>query len=200
MESKCFVLMPFSEPFNVYYKDIIVPAIVAAGFRPMRADEIYGTRAIIEDIFREIKDSALLIADVTGKNPNVNYELGIAHTLGRPVVIISQFIEDIPFDYRHLRAIIYDTSQVNWAVELKLKITKSLQSIQLNVEVLFESSDLSKSDLGFTRIQKDYNKISVSPQVFVVMKFGDKRLDSAYELVVKPVIKEFNLGLTQEPF
>jgi hypothetical protein len=129
MPNKCFVLMPFTDPFNDYHRNVLVPAIKAAGFEPARADEIYGTNAIIQDIFDGIRNSAALVADVTGKNPNVNYELGIAHALNRPVVIISQSIDDIPFDYRHLRAIIYDTKSVNWAADLKTKITTTLQGI-----------------------------------------------------------------------
>lgn len=130
--------MPLKEPFNGYYKQILVPAIEDAGFEPFRADEIYGTRPIIEDIFKEIQGAAALVADVTGKNPNVNYELGIAHTFGRSVVIISQSIDDIPFDYRHIRAIIYDPTETDWAIKLRNKITQTLQKIEpKKVEAIF---------------------------------------------------------------
>lgn len=152
MPEKCFALMPFTEPFNEYYKNILVPAIKAAGFEPARADEIYGTKAIIEDIFDGIRDSTALVADVTGKNPNVNYELGIAHALNRPVVIISQSIDDIPFDYRHLRAVIYDTTKTDWASDLRTKVTNTLQSIT--------PSYLSFGNpLGIKRIYRDCTEI-----------------------------------------
>lgn len=152
MTNKCFVLMPFIDPFNDYYRDILVPSIKAAGFEPTRADEIYGTNAIIKDIFDSIRDSTALVADVTGKNPNVNYELGIAHAFNRPVVIISQSIDDIPFDYRHLRAIIYDTKKVNWVSDLTTKITNTLQSIT--------PSFLSYGNpLGIKRIYRDCTEI-----------------------------------------
>jgi len=127
---KCFVLMPFSEPFNEYYSGIIAPSIRAAGFEPVRADEIYGTNAIIQDIFDSIREADVLIAEVTSRNPNVNYEMGVAHALNKPVIIISQSAEDIPFDYRHLRAIIYDTKRVNWASDLNTKIVNTLQNIK----------------------------------------------------------------------
>jgi Domain of unknown function (DUF5919) len=152
MPDKCFVLMPFTEPFNDYYKTILVPAIKAAGFESIRADEIYGTKPIIEDIFDNIRNSTALVADVTGKNPNVNYELGVAHALNRPVVILSQSIDDIPFDYRHLRAIIYDTKKVDWVSELMSKITNTLRSIT--------PSYLSFGNpLGIKRIYRDCTEI-----------------------------------------
>ena len=126
MQEKCFVLMPFKEPFNSYYDLILKQAALDVGLEPIRADEIYGTRPIIEDIVKEIREASVLIAEVSGKNPNVNYEMGIAHTMKRPVVIISQSLDDIPFDYRHLRAIIYDTTKVGWDSSLKAQISKSL--------------------------------------------------------------------------
>jgi hypothetical protein len=128
MSNTCFVLMPFSDPFNSYYKNILAPAIRKAGFEPITAGEIYGTGPIIEDIFQGIRSSAAVVADVTGKNPNVNYELGIGHTLNRPVVIISQSIDDVPFDYRHLRVIIYDTKEVRWESKLKASLINTLEN------------------------------------------------------------------------
>jgi nucleoside 2-deoxyribosyltransferase len=56
----------------------------------------------------KINQAAFIIADVTGRNPNVMYELGIAHTLGKPVIIITQEINKIPFDFKHLRHYVYE--------------------------------------------------------------------------------------------
>jgi hypothetical protein len=130
MNPTCFVLTPFSEPFNSYYRDILVPTIKEAGYEPVRGDEIYGTSSVMEDVFSGIREAAVLVADVTGKNPNVNYELGIAHALRRPVVIISQSDADIPFDYRHLRVIIYDARQQDWATDFRARIIKTLERIK----------------------------------------------------------------------
>ena len=73
-----------------------------------RADEIFGTDPIIDDIWEAINSAALIVADVTGRNPNVMYEIGMAHTVGKPVLIVTQAIEDVPFDLRHYRCITYD--------------------------------------------------------------------------------------------
>lgn len=130
MQETCFVIMPFGNPFNDIYKDVLTPAIQNAGYNPVRGDSVYSVRPVIEDIFYGIRSSSVLVADVTGKNPNVNYELGIAHALNKPTVIISQSVDDIPFDYRHLRAIVYDTHSVTWVVQLTDKITNTLKSVK----------------------------------------------------------------------
>ena len=102
-----FYLCPFQEPFNSIYRDHVRVSANSMGFTIDRADEIYGTQPIIEDIWEAINSAEIVIADVTGRNPNVMYEIGMAHTIGKPVVIITQTIEDVPFDLRHHRCIVY---------------------------------------------------------------------------------------------
>ena len=86
----CFVLMLFSEPFNRYYTAILGPAADAAGLRPVRADDLFGPANLTRDIWEGIKKARCLIAELTGRNPNVMYELGLAHALQKPVVLITQ--------------------------------------------------------------------------------------------------------------
>ena len=107
-DNHCFYLCPFSEPFNTIYKDHIIKVLTAEGFTVERADEIFGTQPIIDDIWESINSASLIIADVTGRNPNVMYEVGIAHAVGKPVVIITQDINDVPFDLKHYRCLIYE--------------------------------------------------------------------------------------------
>jgi hypothetical protein len=66
--------MPFGAPFDGYYEQIIKPVANDLGRRAVRSDELYGTRAIVEDIWSQIWRATVVIADVTDKNPNVNYE------------------------------------------------------------------------------------------------------------------------------
>jgi chaperonin GroEL len=124
-----FVLIPFKAPFDDYYEDIIRPAAKAIGLATLKADEIYGTGPIIQDIWKQIWAATVVIADVTGKNPNVNYELGICHTLGVPTVIITQSMDDVPFDYRHRRCIPYSTDGSTWQRDLKKSITATLKQV-----------------------------------------------------------------------
>ena len=104
-----FMLSPFEDVYNTIYADHIKPAIERIdGLRCLRADDIYGNRSIMEDIWRHINESIILISELTGRNPNVFYETGIAHTIGKEVVLITQSMDDVPFDLRHLRCIVYD--------------------------------------------------------------------------------------------
>lgn len=135
-----FVLIPFKHPFNSYYDEIIKPAAKAAGLEARKADEIYSTGPIIQDIWRQIWEAPVVIADVTEKNPNVNYELGICHTLGVPTVIITQSLNDVPFDYRHRRCIPYNTQDVDWQRKLKRSITETLRQVLAGEDVFPELS------------------------------------------------------------
>ncbi|BCA58121.1 hypothetical protein [Sphingomonas sp. HMP6] len=100
------VMMPFSTGFNAIYRAIGRSA-EAAGFRCQRADEIWERAEVIADVVALIDRSSVVICDCTGRNANVFYEMGIAHTLGREVIPITQNEADIPFDIRHIRHIQY---------------------------------------------------------------------------------------------
>ncbi len=103
----CFVLMPFSGDFDDIYSDHIKSIVEYFGLECNRADEIYSIKPIIDDIINSIEESDIIIADLTKRNPNVFYELGIAHAIEKPVILISQSTEDIPFDVKHRRCILY---------------------------------------------------------------------------------------------
>src|SRR5262249_55771854 len=94
MSKTCFVIMPFRPDFDRLYEDLIAPIVTDHHLSPVRADRIYSTRPIIGDIIEGITNATVVIADATGQNPNVNYELGVAHTLGKPTIIIAQSRED----------------------------------------------------------------------------------------------------------
>lgn len=122
--------MPFGGYFDAYYRDVIRPAVSATGLRAVRADEIYSTGVIVNDIYREIASAELCIADVSGRNPNVSYELGMAHARGKPVIIITQDIKDVPFDYRHIRIISYDPKDVGWDRPFARRIQNTITEIR----------------------------------------------------------------------
>lgn len=99
-------MMPFDVAFNTVY-DSIRQAADNVGLRCRRADDIWENAAIIQDVVALIDRSRVVVCDCTGRNPNVFYEAGIAHTLGREVILITQSEHDIPFDLRHLRYVKY---------------------------------------------------------------------------------------------
>ena len=100
------VMMPFDARFTPVYTAIRDTCDVL-GLTCQRADEIFEENEVIQDIFSLIYRSAVVICDFTTRNPNVYYEIGIAHTLGRPVVPITQNAEHVSFDVRHHRFISY---------------------------------------------------------------------------------------------
>ncbi len=115
--SLCFVIMPFSPKYELVYHQLIKPAGETSSLKVLRADDIYSPGVITEQIKAAIHQSIICIADVTGINPNVLYEVGIAHTLGKPTILLAQSVEQIPFDLRALRVVIYDTENIRGARE-----------------------------------------------------------------------------------
>ena len=111
----CFVMMPFSDPLGGYYASLYEPAIKKAGITAVRADtDIFATGKIIDQIWSGISHARVLVAELTGRNPNVLYELGLAHALRKPVVLVSSNEQDVPFDVRHVRVIYYDMTDPFW--------------------------------------------------------------------------------------
>ena len=104
-----FILMPFADEFSDVYKYLISDCLQDAGYDVKRADDIKSQRNIIGDIVSGIVNSDLIVADLTGANPNVYYELGIAHTLNKKVILITQEIDELPFDLRSYRVVGYST-------------------------------------------------------------------------------------------
>lgn len=137
----CFVMMPFAAPIGGYYSTLYEPAIRKAGLTPVRADtDIFGTGKIIDQIWSGITNARVLLAELTGRNPNVLYELGLAHALRKPVVLVSSNEDDVPFDVRHVRVIYYQTSDPFWGDKLIAKIAENLLSAIKNPReaILFE--------------------------------------------------------------
>ena len=100
------VMMPFSADFNPVYASL-QSAVKSVGMEAMRADDLWEHQLIIQDIVSLITRARVVICDCSGRNPNVFYEVGIAHSLGKEVILIAQTEADIPFDLRHIRYLRY---------------------------------------------------------------------------------------------
>ena len=103
----CFVMMPF-KPSDMVYSKLIKPVAELFGLTVLRADDIYSPGLVTEQIRTAIQQARLCIADVSEQNPNVLYEVGIAHTLGKPTVLLTNNIKDLPFDLKTIRVIVYN--------------------------------------------------------------------------------------------
>lgn len=120
----CFVLMHFEEKMRPIYDDHIRVVIESEGLSCLRADDIVGINLITWDIWEKINRARFMIADLTGKNANVFYEVGVAHALGKEVILITQTMEDVPFDLKALRCIVYSfTPRGMKEMENKLRTT-----------------------------------------------------------------------------
>jgi hypothetical protein len=128
----CFVLMPFGEWFDRYYAEIYVPALKEAGYEPVRADSLFTSGSVMERIVDQIQKSKVLLAELTGKNPNVFYEMGVAHALRKPVVFVSGNLDDVPFDVRHLRVVIYEVREPKWDEKLRKQITAYVKNTRMD--------------------------------------------------------------------
>jgi hypothetical protein len=100
------VMMPFDASFSPTYT-AIQQACADTGMDCVRADNIWEQSVLVQDIFALIFRSFIVVCDFSTKNPNVFYEAGIAHTLGKHVIPITQSADDIPFDLRHHRFLKY---------------------------------------------------------------------------------------------
>jgi hypothetical protein len=103
----CFVLMPLSEKFADVYQLGIKDACTSAGAYCERVDEQIFDERILDRIYNQIAKADLVVADMTGRNPNVFYEVGYAHALGKLTILLTQNAEDIPFDLKHFPHIVY---------------------------------------------------------------------------------------------
>jgi hypothetical protein len=122
-------MMPFAEPTGGYYKTIYEPAIQKSGLRSVRADDdIFATGKIVDQIWSGIQSAKVLVAELTGRNPNVFYELGLAHALQKPVVLVSATEKDVPFDVQHIRVIYYNVLDPFWGEKLIAKIAENILS------------------------------------------------------------------------
>ena len=103
-----FVLMPFTEKLKPVWEYHIKKVINSLGLIAKRADDFFTAHAVMKDVWNAICGSRVIIADCTGRNPNVFYEIGVAHTKGVPVILTTQDASDVPFDLHHIRYIEYE--------------------------------------------------------------------------------------------
>lgn len=131
-ERLAFVLMPFAEDLTTVYTSIIKPTVEARGLVCRRADDFKTNKAIIQDIWKAICEARVVIADLTDLNPNVMYELGIAHTVGKETILIYQRGGEkdpkFPFDLSHIRRIEYEDSATG-GKKLEIDLSATLKSI-----------------------------------------------------------------------
>jgi hypothetical protein len=142
-EKKCFVVMPISDNpeypsghFDRVYKHLICPAVVSAGYFPERADGNLNTDCIPIQIIKDIINADLVVCDMSSKNPNVMYELGLRHAFdNKPTVLIKDNKTGAIFDVETLRYMPYDAA-------LRIDaVTKSVEDLKEFIKNTVENFD-----------------------------------------------------------
>ena len=126
---RAFVAMQFSEPFDTFHREVIRPQAEAAGFEVVRIDEKDGPGIIFQDMQREIEQSEIVIAEISPANTNVFYELGYAHALGKPTILLTRRGSELPFDIRSYRVVLYNDT-IGGKPEVERSLRKHLDSIR----------------------------------------------------------------------
>ncbi len=145
-----FVLMPFSREFDDAYSLGIKDAVEKAGMLAERVDEqVFHREGILERIYNQIDLADLIIADMTGRNPNVFYEVGYAHAKNKLCILLTSDADHIPFDLRHHRHIVYaSVADLRSKILLDLKTVKeelASREMPIRVELATITGDLSKT-------------------------------------------------------
>ena len=148
-----FVLMPFSEEFKDIYKFGIKEAANDIGIKAERVDEQLYTEGMLSRIYSQIEEADIIITDMTGRNPNVFYEVGYAHAKNKLCLHLTQDTTDIPFDLQHQRHIVYGGSieslreqlveNLEWAKKEVENYRKSLIRLQIrDIDAILVRADL----------------------------------------------------------
>lgn len=131
---RAFVIMQFTEQFNSFFEHVIYPVAKRSGLEAFRGSDVYKPGIILEDILRDILESEVIIAEITPSNPNVFYELGYAHALGKQTVLLADRASaELPFDIRGYRVIFYENT-----IKGKPEVEKQLEAHLKNIMTGFE--------------------------------------------------------------
>ena len=123
-----FVVMQFTSPFNELYDEVIDPVCHSVGIKAYRASDIYRPGVILQDITQGLTESNLIITEITPENANVFYELGYAHALKKPVILLAERGTGLPFDISGYRVIFYDDA-IRGKSSLESDLRRHLSSI-----------------------------------------------------------------------
>ncbi|WP_159692442.1 tetratricopeptide repeat protein [Cognatazoarcus halotolerans] len=169
--TSCFVMMPFAENFNAIYR-LIQRVCTDQGLKCARADEDVTPGKITGKIYDMVAASGIIIVDMTGRNPNVFYELGLAHAISDNVILLTQFPDDVPFDLQDFMHIRYSNS-FDGAEKLSIDLSKVLSTILSSADLRIPPDDerrkrnavvpdqypVEEFDLGLAHLQAEMSRV-----------------------------------------
>jgi len=199
----CFVISPIgSEGSDIrrradqILKHVISPAVAVCGFDAVRADQISEPGLITAQVIQHIIDDPLVIADLTGSNPNVFYELAIRHAIRKPLVQIIQKDEKLPFDVSGMRTVPVDhrdldsVEEAKREIEKQVKVTikKKTEEIESPISVSLELQALRHSDNPEERSFAEF--VSAVAELRSELSGIEKRLSSPENLIPPQYIQK----------
>jgi nucleoside 2-deoxyribosyltransferase len=146
-----FVLMPFDSKFDDIYKFGIKEPAAQLGVLAERVDEQIYTEGILDRIYRQIELADIIVADMTDQNPNVFYEVGFAHAKDKLCILLTSSAQDIPFDLKHRRHIVYGESITTLKERLIEELAwargeiENIQKSHIKVKLKSVTGELNKS-------------------------------------------------------
>jgi hypothetical protein len=136
-EKICFVIAPIGEVgsdirkrSDLVFKHIIEPIVRAQGYKAIRADHISTPGVITSQIIDQVLNAHLVIADLTGQNPNVFYELALRHMVKKPVVQMTKEGESLPFDVSGQRTIHFDYQDLDSVEAAKAELERQVKAVE----------------------------------------------------------------------
>lgn len=201
-KGSCFILMPFGVKdgpggaidWDERYREVLEPAIKTIGMTPGRADDIYGTQSLIDRVWRGIQEAEVVVAELTGRSPNVMYEIGLAHLIGKRLVLLTMSADDVPADLAHSVQIVYSDQGIGL-----LQLTRELQANleAARAEPLHEAmlAPLSGAEVEVIPARVEY----VSP-MYATVRSASGRMgflypdDVSYTRVVRDLQRQFRVG------
>ena len=203
-----FLIMPFSDNFTQTHS-VIISVCKSLSIKCKRADDIFATNPIMTNILQGIASSEIIIADITERNPNVYYELGIAHTCRdkEAIIMITQNTSNLPFDISHLSILQYDLDNIP---EFKFKLKEKILTCRsASIRDSYFRQFLRAHNIGKTEIEKFLE---------LAKKVSETRLDIIFQIMTNKIanienrtnqisdmpsyfitLEEYNLGIVKEP-
>lgn len=189
-ENTAFVIIPFKKDFEEIYGEIC-QICIDLKISCLRADEIFTNRAIMQNILERIAKAEILIADLTEKNPNVYYEVGIAHSLRDEdsVILITNDLQTSPFDINHRSILVYDKrNMMKFRNDLRKRImvSKSISKRKDFFRTYLLNNGIKKNEIDLfiditdklsqNKLETIYNIIKTNPKEYEEVEI-DKLLD-----------------------
>jgi len=181
-----FVLMPFDASFDDVYRFGIKEPAKELGILAERVDEQIYREGILDRIYRQIEVADIVIADMSGRNPNVFYEVGYAHAKDKLCILLTSNADDIPFDLKHRRHVVYGGSikflaermqeELDWAkTEIQnVKASKIKVTLQDPVGLIEKDQYFVRGSADF-KIDLTNESATSSPEIEAVYFYSTKR-------------------------